>query len=834
MLGKKIFYIVFIFAGTLFGESFQDLADSAAKTPDKILKLEAKTYFVDKPVMLTAAHNGLKIEGKEGSVLSGGKRVSGWTRDGKLWKAKLDGVDYVSSLFVNGVRADFARTPNDGYVYFYRDGACEPRRSFVFSKSDVKELTGMSEEELKNVEVRAFFQWIDNKGNVERIEETQFGDIVRIHLSSEISYHFCKYGKQGRCWFANYKGALDMPGEYFYDSRSGELWYMPREGENMESAEVFVPNTNTLLSIKGESCEKKISGISVKNLIFEYASQKPTGTNGTWQNASQAATTMSNAIEVSKAEGVCIEDCVVRNVDGYAVEFGEGVRDSVLRNCVLEKLGGGGVKIGICGRCEGDSVSGNIKVVNNIICGFGRVNRSAVGVIAYDVFGITIKNNDIFDGYYSGVSVGWVWGYGKSNTKNNSVDYNHIHHLGYGQMCDMGGIYTLGIQPESRIKGNLIHDVNCHQYGGWGIYNDEGSSFIESSMNCVYSTQSGGYHMHYGQNCKMLNNLIFDCKDYQIALSRQAPNSFSFENNIVCYKSPEVLIQKGKVPLPDSVFFNENVYWNENGEVMFDNLTFKQWQEGGRDKDSLVEAVDPKAIMNGEPFTKTNFKRIDISKAGVTGKMKPVLRKMMKSYVYPDVKNYPLEGKARFYTVDTFQNDKLGGIPNFPNIYGGELTVKKDDTAPNGRALSVKNKKISYKGAPERLPYFYYNCWADESADCARAEFSVKLTPQSSFSLEFRNEEHKHLGNRVVLDKAKIFGVQLPVGEWLRFEFAFPQPLGKSAEGYKLKILDSKKNVLLERAVKPNIENLDYFSSMYFIMHGNEGEETCFSDILIK
>ena len=59
MLGKKIFYIVFIFAGTLFGESFQDLADSAAKTPDKILKLEAKTYFVDKPVMLTTAHNGL-------------------------------------------------------------------------------------------------------------------------------------------------------------------------------------------------------------------------------------------------------------------------------------------------------------------------------------------------------------------------------------------------------------------------------------------------------------------------------------------------------------------------------------------------------------------------------------------------------------------------------------------------------------------------------------------------------------------------------------------------------------------------------------------------------
>ncbi len=233
-----------------------------------------------------------------------------------------------------------------------------------------------------------------------------------------------------------------------------------------------------------------------------------------------------------------------------------------------------------------------------------------------------VVHNDIHHLYYSGVSVGWSWGYQPSSAARNVVDYNHIHDIGHGWLSDMGGVYTLGVSPGTRICNNLIHDIESATYGGWGLYTDEGSTGILLANNVVYNTKTGGFHQHYGKENLIQNNVFAFDKSSMIARTRNEDHiTLNFQRNIVVIDHGDFF---GGNWEGGQYRIDQNLYWDvRKPSKSMGPMTIKQWQKAGFDQHSVF--ADPKftnprrgdfSLKPGSPAEQIGFLPIDISTVG--------------------------------------------------------------------------------------------------------------------------------------------------------------------------------------------------------------------------
>jgi hypothetical protein len=149
------------------------------------------------------------------------------------------------------------------------------------------------------------------------------------------------------------------------------------------------------------------------------------------------------------------------------------------------------------------------------------------------------------------------------------------------------------------IRGNVFHDVAAHNYGGWGIYFDEGTTEIRAENNLVYRTTHGGLHQHYGRDNVVRNNIFALGRDAQIRRGGVEPHrSFTFERNIVYW-------ERGPVLAPDGDWselkadFDRNLYWRteDPDAIEFAGNTWGQWRARGADAHSRI--ADPRFLNPG-------------------------------------------------------------------------------------------------------------------------------------------------------------------------------------------------------------------------------------------
>jgi hypothetical protein len=656
--------IVFLLTGLLFaGEGMVFVAPSGNNTNDGLSEINAVAtidkgleivrtkniknlsikgkHRIETPIVLTPKDSGLTVTGH--GIIDGSRIITGWNpyKNG-IWQAEIpevkEGKWYFRQIYVGGEFRQRAKTPNEG---FYRVAACPegtPKttgysihcQSFEFKPDDINP----NWKNINDIEVIVYYFWNDNHLPIEFVDTEKH--IVRF------KYKSCKTFTDGhsedgaRYLVENVFEALDQPGEWYLDKVAGIVYYMPKEGEDLNKIEIVAPFAKELLRFDGKPADNNfVSNVKLQNISFQYCHfELPPGKVNGLQGSSEVVA----AVNLTGVKNCTFTECLFSNFGTFGMELKSGCSAVNITGCRFENLAAGGIRIngGEAGSNPLTHTKNNVLLQNEIV-NYGQIYPSAVGIIAQHSYGNNISRNHIHHGYYTGISLGWVWGYGRSISQDNIVEHNHIHHIGQGLLSDMGAVYTVGPSPGTIIRNNLIHDIDAHQYGGWGIYNDEGSAGIRVENNIVYNTKFACYDMHFGKEITIRNNIFAMGRKDQISRTRGEKHpSFYFENNIIYWKEGILFTgdwkdkehkyythpYHGETDQKRNFESNWNVFYNPNlkpEEVQFDGGSFNDWKKRGYDNNSIY--ADPMFIDSEHfdfrlkpesPALKLGFEEIDL------------------------------------------------------------------------------------------------------------------------------------------------------------------------------------------------------------------------------
>jgi len=603
------------------------------------IKMLGGIYSLTTPITIPAGTSNVTIEPfGDGEVLVlGGKALSGFKRDsffgGECLSLHIPEVESgeweFTDLYVSGARALQTRLPSDGY-FTMKDTEIPSEEVFVHSKyfipqdEDVKTISEMSG--IEDIVVSFNHYWVDEHTPIESFDAAS-GKLYMKYRS------MCSICPGQEYVLQNVAKRLERPGEYYLDRAKGMLYYLPRCEEEWESPVVWAPTSERILRING-SQNSPVHGVRIRNINF--ACTKGDYIKGGEQFASggQSVAWAHGAVEFTYAEHVSLENCRVECLGTHAVNVKEGCSSVRIDHCTIHDAGAGGIKI-----CGGDinapenTHTHGITVSDCRISCLGRRYYAGCGVLLMHAHSCDIIHNEIHDLYYTGVSVGWVWGYGRSVCHDNRIIGNHIYDLGKGFLSDMGGVYLLGSQPGTVVANNRIHDVKCKKYGGWALYTDEGSSGILLENNLCYRTSSNCFHQHYGAANVVRNNIFVYPGASALGFTRPEPHlSATINSNIIYTESSPVIgeyydVQPGTGMGDGTVVSFGNLVFDASGELNYSDAkglrTLEAAQARGMEFGSISADplfADPKnddfTLPLDSPAKKIGFIPFDYKKAG--------------------------------------------------------------------------------------------------------------------------------------------------------------------------------------------------------------------------
>eukprot|EP00937_MAST-01D_sp_MAST-1D-sp2_P001583 g1583.t1 len=490
---------------------------------DVTVRLAPGTHRLTRPFCVDAAAAGddvhrVRFVG-ENATISGGVPVEGWVKAAPLagvstpagsviWRAALPAgfgastpIGQRMQMWRGEQRLTLARSPTRHYVH-------ASTQNVTFNGSDVR----ASYHDEGSVHLLLYESWTASYHTLARVDAAR-----RVaYLATPFNDKWANSASGSRFYVGNAREELDEDGEFYVDlvgtgagAGAGVLLQLAAGDDPNAGAPLMLAGPTELVIINGTSVAPA-RGVSFEALELAHSAVESAPVLAGASGQSSTEQTVA-AVRVVFASGVALQGVTVRATGGYGVWAAEGTRGLHVRGSRLFDLGAGAVRLGrsdndypAAGECAGCAVE------DNVLSDGGLVFPQGCGVLAQKVAAVSIAHNEIARFRYTGVSTGWTWGYGATNTANISTAFNHIHDIGMGFLSDMACVYTLGHQPGSAVVNNYCHDVQSYNYGGWAYYTDEGSRDELFENNVAHRTKCAGHHQHYGTDNTLRNNLYYD------------------------------------------------------------------------------------------------------------------------------------------------------------------------------------------------------------------------------------------------------------------------------------------------------------------------------------
>lgn len=502
--------------------------------------LEGGVYALYEPVFIRPEDSGSEdsptvirpVPGEE-AVLSGGVRIRGWKKNGKLWVADVPlfngrPLDF-RQLWINGRKAVRARDVED-FEKMNRICSVDERNEILYVPAEAVRPLVDNKGTLKAgyAEMVLHQMWCVANLRIRSVEIRGDSAAVRFHRpESRIQFErpwprpmVTADGHNSAFYLTNARELLDVPGEWYHDLNTRKLYYYPREGEDMRSddTEAVVPAVETLVEVKGTP-DRPVSDIRFEEITFSHT---------TWMRPSekghvplQAGMYLTDgyriepkmqrnylnhpldnqgwlgrpaaAVRIVAANRIDFEGCRFEHLGSTGLDYEEAALGGTVRGCLFRDIAGNGLLVGSFSPAAHEThlpyepadrreVCSHQRIGNCYFTGVGNEDWGCLAIAAGYVSDITIEHNEICEVPYSGISLGWGWTQTVNCMRNNRVHANLVHHYAK-HMYDVAGIYTLGSQPKSYVTENCVHSIYkpgyAHDPNHWFyLYTDEGSSFI--------------------------------------------------------------------------------------------------------------------------------------------------------------------------------------------------------------------------------------------------------------------------------------------------------------------------------------------------------------------